>query len=111
VVSIETGMVSALCVDCNAGTRRGQRTSAVKIDAAELFRTGLRMIARSIAAVAAIAYFERGIVGLQRTAIALFDPAILFAIVPLAFLLGAVRARFLALVRRLVSERSAGAGS
>jgi hypothetical protein len=111
VVSIETGMVSALCVDCSAGSRRGQPASAAKIDAADLFRSGFRMTAWTVAVVAAIAYWQRGIFGLQRTAMALFDPAILFALVPLAFLLGAVRARFLALVRRLVSERSAAAGS
>ena len=103
-------MISALCVDCSAGSRRKQPATAGKNDAAELFRYGLRMTGWAIAAVAALAYWQRGIAGLQRTAIALVDPAILFALVPLAFLLGAVRSRFLALVRRLVSERSTGAG-
>ena len=105
MVSIETGMVSALCVECSAGSRtRRPPSGAGKIDAAELFRSGARLTAWLMVAVAGFAYWQRGAAGLARTAVALIDPAILFALVPLAFLLGALRVGFLAMVRRIVTE-------
>ena len=105
VLSIETGMASGLCVDCAAGATRRRPPLPSRTGGAELFRAGMRMLAWTILAVVAIAYWQHGWAGPRRVLIALLEPAILFALAPLALVLGAMRAGVVRLARALVSDR------
>jgi hypothetical protein len=109
VLSIETGMVSGLCLDCVAGSGEKRKAAGSALQGPALFRSGLRMVAWMIALTVALGYWQRGADGVRRIVVGLLDPAIVFALVPLAFLLGAIRVRFLRLVRAFLSERSAKA--
>jgi len=64
----------------------------------------MRALAAIVAAIAAVSYWQRGWSGPRGVLLMLLDPAILFALVPLALLLGAIRLGILRLVRELVSR-------
>ena len=63
----------------------------------------MRLLATTIVALAAVSYWQRGWSGPRGILLVLLQPAVMFALVPLAFLLGAIRVGIFRLVRALVS--------
>jgi hypothetical protein len=104
--SIETGSVAFLCLDCIAPAAAKRSTSLARVRPAELFRAGTRTFAWVAAVALVVAYLEYGWSGPWRLVAALLDPTITLALVPLAFLLGAVRVGVVRAVRLALSARS-----
>jgi len=98
-------MASGLCLDCAAGAGDRLTRSQPRSTGAELFRSGMRTLALLIAAILGITYWQHGWAGPRVVLFALLEPAILFALAPLALVLGAIRAGVLRLARALVSEQ------
>lgn len=103
--SIEAGDAAALCLDCIApgSARRDPRSRS---DPARLFRDGARMLGAIFVALLGLACWRRGWSGAGRIVAVLFEPAVLLGLVPMAFLLGALRSALIAALRALVTDRS-----
>ncbi len=113
ILSIETGAASALCLDCVASSTSSRAKATGRVEGAEIFRSGLRLLGAMIVAIAALSYWQRGWSGPRGVLLALLQPAVTFGLVPLAFLLGAIRLwvlRLVAALARSSAGRSASAG-
>jgi hypothetical protein len=106
VLSIETGEVSTLCLDCTSAPRAAVGRVRSLAAAPHLFRDGARTLGWMLLAAAAVAYWRRGWAGPRQIAVMLLEPAVTFALVPLAFLIGAVRAGLGRALRAFLSAPS-----
>lgn len=86
--SIETGEIAVLCLDCT-----GSRTPAprARFDAVASARSGAVILGWIVGGIAAWVGWREGPSAAWRFVAVLFEPAILLGLVPLAFLLGALR--------------------
>jgi hypothetical protein len=102
VLSIETGSALPLCLDCVApgGSAARQRAG---IKAAEIFRSGGRLLVAGIGALAVYAYSRDGWQGVWRVAATLLQPAVILGLVPMAFLIGAIQRAAVMLVRSVLT--------
>lgn len=86
--SIETGEIAVLCLDCT-----GSRTPspAARFDAVASARSGAVILLWILGGIAAWVGWRQGPRAGWRFVATLLDPGILLGLVPLAFLLGALR--------------------
>lgn len=101
--SIETGQVAALCLDCTAAPRS---FAPGRFDPAGSIRSGVVALGWLLAAVTTWAYWTQGARGSWRVIASLLDPGMLLGLVPLAFLLGGVRALLIRFLQALVRSPS-----
>lgn len=103
--SIETGEAAALCLDCIA-PGSAQRGSRSRSDPTRLFRNGARILGAILVALFGLASWRHGWSGAWRVVAALLDPTILLGLVPMAFLLGALRSVLVRSLRAPVKDPS-----
>jgi hypothetical protein len=104
ILSIETGAPAILCLDCTQPSRA--RPPEGRLEAAETFRSGARTLALVIVAIGALSYWQHGWAGPWRVAALLLQPSITLGLVPLAFLIGAVRIAAVRALGALLKDRS-----
>jgi hypothetical protein len=98
--------VASLCLDCIAPQAARRSSSQARVSPAEIFRAGAGVLTWGVGAALIFAYFEYGWSSPWRFVAVLLDPTMILAVVPLAFLLGAVRVGLVRALRRILSARS-----
>jgi hypothetical protein len=111
LLSIETGSAASLCLDCIA-PGMSSRVSGNRSLPSEIFRVGGRTLIGGLAAAAGVLYWQYGWAGLWVLVGTLLQPPVLLGLVPLAFLLGALRVGLLRALGAVFSgsPRSPSAG-
>jgi hypothetical protein len=100
VLSIETGIPVAICLGCNAGSFPSSGIAGLRTRL--VFRRGATLLLLSVACIGAVVLERDGWSGLGKVVLTLLHPYVLLALVPLAFLLGAITS---VLVRLFVKGR------
>ncbi len=101
--SIETGELAILCLDCTNAPRPRPRG---RFDAIETARSGAIALAWMLGGLALYAGWKHGAAGAWRVVALVFDPGILLGLVPLAFLVGTVRALVIRALRAALTSPS-----
>ncbi len=100
-LSLETGAPAFLCIECFASDPPGR--PGRPFGGAETFNAGVKILLIALVGLVGAGYWEGGWSGLWSVVGALLHPAMVLGLVPLAFLLGAIRSALLHVVRALVT--------
>ena len=101
VLSIETGMAVAICRSCTGDGTVSPRLTRRRVPAWRLFRSGAVLLLFALVVLCGLALQSDGWPGVWQVLLTVVHPSVLFALVPLAVVLGAV----VGLVRRLLADR------
>ncbi len=98
VLSIETGAALPLCLDC-VSPSRPSAPALRSFNPGEVFRSGARALVVVVSAAVGFGYWRHGWAGAWSVIATLLHPTVTLGLVPMAFLLGAVRSVVLATAR------------
>jgi hypothetical protein len=109
VVSIETGTPLALCRSCSGGP---SLPGPVRLGTGprELLRSGTKLLLAGVAVTVVLAAFRDGVRGALRALATLLDPGVLFALGPLALVLGVFHRLGLSVLARVLRQPTEASG-